>query len=211
MPIRLIAECALLCLVLPGILIFGHHARWLFPFLWTTSLYCLIVLKRRHGLSPRDYWKPSAVSARNLHPILTRWAAASLAMPALLLVIEPGHLFELWHRRPDVIPFLIALYPPLSALPQELVYCSFFFVRFRPLFGLGWPMLAASAAMFAYAHVLYLNPVAPPLSFLGGLIFAGTYRRHGSLALVTLEHGLYGISLFLTGLGWYFFTGAVPK
>ena len=40
-------------------------------------------------------------------------------------------------------------------------------------------------------------------------IFASTYSKTKSLALVTIEHGLYGISLFLIGLGWYFYGGAV--
>jgi hypothetical protein len=211
MKARLLVECLLLCLVVPGILIFGHHPQWLFPFLWAAATYCLIVLKRDLGLSLQDYWKPWAISAQTLRPILIRWSLISLAMPVLLLAIDPTHLFEIWRKRPEFIPLLVVLYPPLSALPQELVFCSFFFARYRPLFGMGWHMIIASASVFAYAHVLYLNPIAPPLSFLGGLIFATTYRRHGSLALVTLEHGLYGISLFLTGLGWYFFSGAVQK
>ncbi len=70
-------------------------------------------------------------------------------------------------------------------------------------------MMIASAVMFAYAHLLYINPVAPTLSLLGGLIFASTYLKTKSLALVTIEHGLYGNVLFLIGLGYYFYGGNV--
>ena len=70
-------------------------------------------------------------------------------------------------------------------------------------------MVIASAIIFAYAHVLYINWVAPSLGIIAGLIFADTFRKHRSLALVTIEHGLYGNALFVIGLGWYFYSGAV--
>lgn len=70
-------------------------------------------------------------------------------------------------------------------------------------------MIIASAITFAYVHMLYINPIAPILSFVGGIIFAQTYYKHRSLALVTIEHGLYGNFLFLLGLGWYFYSGSV--
>lgn len=108
-----------------------------------------------------------------------------------------------------MIPFLMVLYPLISALPQEFIFCSFFFRRYEPFFGKAKLMIIASAIIFAYAHVLYINPIAPTLSFIGGLIFAYDYAKHKSLALVTIEHGLYGNALFLIGLGWYFYSGSV--
>ena len=42
----------------------------------------------------------------------------------------------------------------------------------------------------------------------GGLMFANTYRRTNSLFLVSLEHALYGNTLFFIGLGWFFWGGA---
>ena len=104
---------------------------------------------------------------------------------------------------------LVTFYPVFSALPQEFIFCSFFFARYAPFFGTGRGMVLASAVIFAYAHVLYINPIAPVMSLLGGLIFAQTYWKSKSLALVTIEHSLYGISLFFSGLGWYFYSGNV--
>jgi hypothetical protein len=46
-------------------------------------------------------------------------------------------------------------------------------------------------------------------SFFGGLLFAHTYHTSKSLALVWLEHTLYGWTLFTLGLGWYFYHGNV--
>ena len=100
-------------------------------------------------------------------------------------------------------------YPVLSAVPQEFIFCSFFFARFATLFPSTKVMIAVSAIVFAYAHILYINPVAPTLSLIGGYIFASTYAKYKSLALISIEHALYGNALFTVGLGWYFFGGAV--
>jgi len=85
------------------------------------------------------------------------------------------------------------------------------FERYKKFFKSDIAMIIASAVVFAYAHVLYINWVAPFLSFIAGLIFATTYSKTKSLALVTIEHGLYGNVLFLIGLGWYFYGGAVVQ
>lgn len=132
-------------------------------------------------------------------------------MTIFLYFVDPSRMFELVQERPRLVVFLLLLYPLLSALPQEFIFCSFFFERYKPFFKTGWPMIFASAVVFAYAHVLFINWVAPLLSFIAGLIFAETYARHKSLALVTIEHGLYGNYLFVVGLGWYFYGGAVTQ
>ena len=70
-------------------------------------------------------------------------------------------------------------------------------------------MIWASAIVFAYAHILFINPVAPVLSLLAGYFFASTYAKYKSLALVTIEHALYGNMIFTLGLGYYFWGGSV--
>ena len=39
-------------------------------------------------------------------------------------------------------------------------------------------------------------------------MFATTYQRYRSLALVCLEHAIYGCLIFTLGLGWYFYGAA---
>lgn len=70
-------------------------------------------------------------------------------------------------------------------------------------------MVIMSAIVFAYAHMLFINPIAPTFSFVAGLLFAVTYLKTKSLALVTVEHALYGNAIFVIGLGYYFYSGAV--
>lgn len=118
-------------------------------------------------------------------------------------------MFGFIRYKPELWSVVMVVYPIVSALPQEFIFCTFFFARFKPLFGNERNLIIASSIVFAYAHVLYINPVAPILSLFGGYIFASTYTKHKSLALVTIEHALYGNALFTIGLGYYFYGGAV--
>ena len=205
----LAAEFILLCLAVPGYIIVTKSAPFLFAFLWGAVLYGYIILRICEHENLRGIWNWRAITWRDFKFVLLRWALASIAMIAFIYFYDPERIFYLLRNKPEIIPFIAVLYPLLSALPQEFIFCSFFFARYAPFFGKGRGMIAASAVVFAYAHILYINPVAPSLSLLGGLIFAQTYMKSKSLALVTIEHGLYGISLFVTGLGWYFYSGAV--
>ena len=70
-------------------------------------------------------------------------------------------------------------------------------------------MISMSACAFCIAHILFLNWVAPVLGLMAGVLFAMTYWKTKSLAMVTLEHSLYGNALFVMGLGWFFWGGSV--
>lgn len=207
--IFLICEFGALCLLVPAIIIQNRYAPYMFAFLWSAALYCLIVIRLRYHKGWLEEWKWKAVTWPNLRPVLIRFGFAVFAMVVFMQLYDPGNLWGLVRDRPEILPYLLLLYPILSALPQELVFCSFFFKRYEPFFGNGAAMVLTSAVVFAYAHVLYINPVAPMLSLAGGIVFATTYRKTRSLALVTIEHSLYGIALFLIGLGKYFYSGGV--
>ena len=204
-------EFLLLCICLPTIIIVFRFAPDMFKFLWGAALYCYLILRFRYNEHLKDIWKWKAVTWKNMKPILIRWVIASFAMLAFIYAIDVERVFYLVKERPQIVPFLLFLYPVLSALPQEFIFCSFFFERYKKFFPSEKIMILASAVVFAYAHVLFINWVAPTLSFIAGLIFAMTYAKTKSLALVTIEHGLYGNVLFLVGLGWYFYGGAVGQ
>lgn len=203
----LVIEFLLLCLITPGIIIYGRLAPFMFAFLWAATGYCYLVL--RHKIP--DVWKFAEINRTNLRIILPRWILACIGMTVFIYLYDPARAWGIFGHLPLWgIPLLLLGYTVLSALPQEFIFCTFFFSRYAPLFKTDRARIIASAIVFAWAHVLFINPVAPPLSLIAGLIFASTYARTKSLALVTLEHGLYGSWLFVVGLGWYFFGGAVP-
>ncbi len=202
-------EFLILCVLIPALIIYYTWAPLMFRFLYGGALYAFIILKLTDGRRFKTLWNWQAVSWNNLKPILIRLGFACIGMVMFLIWYDPDRLFSLLYERPSFVPVLLVAYPILSAFPQELVFCTFFFARYHIFFKTEKRLIVASAIVFAYAHILYINPVAPALSLLGGLVFAMTYAKTKSLALVTIEHGLYGNALFLIGLGWYFYSGAV--
>ena len=204
-------EFLLLCICLPSIIIIYRFAPYMFFFLWSAALYCFLILRFRYHEHLKDIWKWKSVTWDNMRPILIRWVFAYFAMLGFIYLIDAERVFFIIKERPQIVPYLLFMYPILSALPQEFIFCSFFFERYKKFFPNEKVMIVASAVVFAFAHVLFINWVAPVLSFIAGLIFAMTYAKTKSLALVTIEHGLYGNVLFLVGLGWYFYGGAVGQ
>lgn len=208
----LLIEFILLCVVLPSIIIFNRLAPFMFFFLWAAAVYCgYHLFYRKHESFTQDVWVWRAVNMRNMRPIVLRWAFCVVGMLAFIYFYDPERMFSLVEHKPQFLLMLFIAYPLLSAFPQELIFCSFFFQRYKPFFPSMTARIIASAMVFAYAHILYINWVAPTLSFIAGLIFAHTYARTHSLALVTVEHGLYGNALFFIGLGWYFWGGSIVE
>ncbi|MEM8550166.1 MAG: CPBP family intramembrane glutamic endopeptidase, partial [Verrucomicrobiota bacterium] len=183
--------------------------------LFVAYCYLGIKIKRARQEPPDSVWGWHTVTWENLRPMLIRFAVMAVGMTLVAYGIdaieyhEEPRLFFLLRVAPEFVLVLFLVYPLFSALPQEFIFCTFFFERYQRFFPTDKLMILASAVVFAYAHVLFINLVAPVLSFIAGLIFASTYAKTKSLALVTIEHGLYGNYLFIVGLGWFFYGGAV--
>lgn len=201
-----------LCIGFPGLIVFGGYGKMMFLFLWSAAIYCALIYRINLHSRLRYIWHWDEVNWKNLRVILIRWLVACVAIYLFTLWYDPEKLFRLFEHGPVFIISLAFGYTLLSALPQEFIFCTFFFRRYAQFFGRHSPwIILASATVFGYAHALYANPVAPIVSFIGGLIFAHTYSKTRSLALITIEHGLYGMALFLIGLGHYFYSGAIGQ
>jgi len=106
---------------------------------------------------------------------------------------------------------VMVAYPVLSVYPQGLLFRAFFFERYTDLFPGEWAMILASAAAFAFLHIIFRNWLAVALTFAGGLLFAMRYAETNSLATSSFEHALYGCWLFTVGLGQYFYHGTIAS
>jgi membrane protease YdiL (CAAX protease family) len=51
--------------------------------------------------------------------------------------------------------------------------------------------------------------IAPVFAMFAGMILAYRYLKTKSLLIITIEHSLLGIVLYLTGLGWFFYSGSI--
>lgn len=130
---------------------------------------------------------------------------------AIVLLVQPGALFFLPRRMPELALAIVLLYPLLSALPQEVVFRPLLFRRYGALFPDPRAALVLNAAVFALAHLMFWSWIVAAMTFAGGLVFAWAYERRGSFALAVVLHAVAGNILFLVGLGMFFYTGNVAR
>ena len=95
------------------------------------------------------------------------------------------------------------LYSIFSVYPQEFIYRSFFFKRYKSLFNSELIFITTNACLFAFAHIIFLNGFIIALTLAGGFAFALTFRKSQSLMFTSIEHALYGSWIFTLGVGEY--------
>ena len=181
----------------------------LFGSLWLLSAYGLWQLARMGGINWRQLWHGAGWARQEQKHAL--WLFLTLCIPMALFtyILVPDRFLSFPLQRPALWALVMVLYPLLSVLPQELLYRSFFFERYRALFPGFWLMVGASAGLFAFSHIIFKNWVAPLFCLIGGLIFAAHYHQHRSLKWALIEHAAYGCFVFTIGLGWFFYHGAM--
>lgn len=201
-------EAGLVFIGLP-FLLNSFASRWqLFAALWVMALPAFLYFKHQ-----RITWAQLWHGAGDAVGMWLKRASILCAITLCVLissvfVLTPEKFLSFPRERPALWLMVMVFYPFVSAWPQELIFRSFFFRRYEPLFGQGRGMVFASSIAFAMAHIFYQNWVAFMYSFAGSLVFASGYALHKSLWRVTAEHALYGSLVFTLGLGWYFYLGA---
>ncbi len=205
----LAAEFAVLYVAVPLALAFALPADWMWPMLSGATLVGLALLHLTPGFSWRELARPLPLREAAL---AAAFGLGVLALAALLCrALWPELLFQLAARRPGLLILILALYPLLSALPQELFFRVLFFRRYGALFPDRRVALLVNAAVFSLAHLFFWNWVAVSFTFVGGLIFAWAYRDRGGFMMALALHAVAGDALFVSGLGIFFYHGAAPQ
>jgi uncharacterized protein len=204
----LILEFLVLYVALPLAYRFSPLRVPALPVLWVVSGYALWQLWRDPHFDRARLWNAAPLT-HALPPMLTIFALAALAIWLAVHRFAPNLEWNFVRRHPGFWAVVMLAYPVLSVYPQGVLYRAFFFARYAPLFPGRWAMILASAAAFAFLHIIFRNPLAPALTFAGGLLFAWRYAETASLATSSLEHALYGCWLFTVGLGGYFYHGTI--
>lgn len=133
-------------------------------------------------------------------------AAVTVALTWWLL---PERLFWMPRHAPDLWQRILLYYPLLSVLPQGIIYRTLFFERYRVLFPSNAAAIGAHAVAFGLAHLFFLNWVAVALTVAGGAVFGWAYLQRQSFWFANVLHTFAGWCIFTTGLGTYFYHGAI--
>ena len=205
-----IIEILTLGFLFPVLVVYFSLSEYILIFLWIIFLYTLIIFIFLY--KEDNSFKNSLKLFKHRKYfifIIFRWFFALLILYNFTKILFPEKLFLLQNNNNDLLYKIFILYPIFSAFPQEFIFCTFFFKRYKSLFKNERIMIFMSSIIFCFAHIFVINWVAPLLGIFGGLLFALTYNKTRSLLLVSFEHALYGNTLFFLGLGWFFWGGSV--
>ncbi|MFH4965466.1 CPBP family intramembrane glutamic endopeptidase [Gaetbulibacter sp. M235] len=110
-------------------------------------------------------------------------------------------LFNVVISKPKLWIIFTFIYGLFSVYPQELIYRTFFFNRYKALFRGENQFIFFNAIVFSLGHIFFKNTLVLIITFLGGLLFAITFKKSKSTVLVSIEHAIYGSWLFTVGMG----------
>lgn len=207
--LRLIAEIGALFIALPMAVlhVVVAHRMPLFLVLQPILLAFLAYLLWDATFRVRDELS-RGIALSELASILAVFLVAGGTLAALVADTMPGKFLSLPRYRPEVWKKILLFYPLLSVVAQELVYRTFFFHRYGPLFnGHRGLMIVANGALFGFGHVMFGNWIAVAGTAVVGMLLAYRYEVTRSFWAVWIEHTLWGWLVFTIGLGSYFFTG----
>jgi hypothetical protein len=176
-----------------------HVLYWL-AFVWILAT----SLVRREG------WKTLGLGATGL--LQSLWVVAVALAGAGLAVFIASRMQTL-HRLHGPTPLIVHMWGYLVwAVMQQFILQSYFLLRLlRLLPGKALP-IAATAIMFALAHLP--NPVLTPITLIWGVVSCVLFLRYRNIYTLGLAHGILGLCVAVTvpnslhhhmrvGLGYY--------
>ena len=194
-----------LFLLLPLLVIFAiqNHARWLMPLLVSVGLLCLTLLLTDKQFKRKRLWRTKGCWQ---HIKSTLWFFVPLAslLCVLLYLFSPNLWLDLPTKHPQLWLTTLLIYPLISVLPQELIFRTFFFHRYKPILPDKRHRWWLSSMLFGLAHMVYGNWLAVIGSGLAGFLFGYRYMQSKSTLVVAIEHTLWGSFIFTVGLGAFF-------
>jgi len=119
-------------------------------------------------------------------------------------ITDSPSLFSVLLNKPLKWLILLLIYCFFSVYPQELIFRTFFFKRYQELFKNESLLIFVNAIVFSLSHLFFRSTLVLVLTFVGGFLFAYTYKKTQSTILVSIEHAIYGCWLFTVGMGAIF-------
>jgi membrane protease YdiL (CAAX protease family) len=180
------------------------------PTLLVAFVGCMLFLLFDRRFNRRNLWRPRRLPSEAPR-IAMFFVAGAIGMAGVVLLLAPEEFLSFPRRNTRVWAIIMVLYPVFSVYPQELVYRTFLFHRYKPLFRSQAGLILASAFAFGLMHIVFHHWLSVAMTFAGGLLFAWTYARTRSTLAATVEHALYGCFVFTVGLGSFFYSGGARE
>ncbi|WP_445731800.1 CPBP family intramembrane glutamic endopeptidase [Mariniflexile sp.] len=146
-------------------------------------------------IAPNLHWK------RFWKETLIKFLLIAFLTTGFVWFTDKRALFEVVVNKPKMWVLFMLIYIFFSVYPQELLYRTFFFKRYKYLFKNESLFIFVNAILFSLAHLFFKNGLVLIMTFLGGLLFAFTFNKTKSTLLVSIEHAIYGSWLFTVGMG----------
>lgn len=163
-------------------------------FVYVTSI-LLKVEKNRFSINKNLPWKNFWKST------LIKLLVIVVVTSVFVWFTDSKSLFIVVLNKPVFWMLILLFYSLFSVYPQELIYRTFFFQRYKNLFKNELVFILINAALFSLAHIIFKSYLVLILTFIGGILFAYTYKKTNSILLVSIEHAIYGCWLFTVGMG----------
>ena len=162
-------------------------------------LYVIVVLlrveKNKFKVNPNLKWNSFWRST------LIKLLGIAMLTTLFMWITDKHNLFIVIREKPLLWLIILFVYSFFSVYPQELLYRTFYFQRYQELFKSEALFIFVNAIVFSLAHLFFKNTLVLVMTFLGGLLFAITFRKTKSTLLVSIEHAIYGCWLFTVGMG----------
>ena len=163
-------------------------------------LYMLFILIKRNNHTFFK-WKQLPEFKIHFRRILFLFIGLLVFSTAYIYHSFPEKLFSMPLQKTGIWIVILLIYSFLSVIPQEIIYRSFFFIRYQKLFKNETVLIFINAVVFSLGHLFFQNLLVLGITFVGGLFFGYSYHTTRSLVFVSIEHSLYGCWLFTVGMG----------
>ncbi|VXB81537.1 CAAX prenyl protease-like protein [Alteromonas sp. 38] len=202
--VKLWSELLILFVALPIAVLYwiNHVSDWLMPILGIVCLFCLSVLlaDKQFQRIRLWHWEDYGPHLKSTLKLFLPWAS----LLALCVYLIKPELFLHWPiNEPWMWVVTLLVYPVVSVIPQEIIFRTFFFHRYKLILPSRNARWVLSTFVFGLAHLIYGNWVAVIISWCGGAIFGYRYMQTNSTPIVVIEHAIWGSFLFTIGLGSY--------
>ncbi len=164
----------------------------------------VLFLSIRLGYLDRNWYKIPKLDFKYWRRMGIIYLGSFTVFLGYIIIFLDEKAFILIRERPQLMIIISIFYPLVSALPQEIIYRTFYFERYKNIFTTK-QLLISNMIAFSFLHIIYNNIPAILLTLLSGLVFTRNYQQRRSLMLVTIEHSILGLIVFITGMGQFFY------